>query len=157
MQIFLKEGGIPLKVLQVANVIYFKQNACKFGTPYGESKITSEVNWMPLKICHENERRCLFACLVQKLLKTQPYRDMQTKHFCFDSHRALKTGLKKEDKSLIQRVVMAIGHILGRGLVGLLWLLWCVFLKCFYKLHQFKQRFHVDPQGNLNKTVSIIP
>lgn len=87
----------------------------------------------------------------------QPYRDMQTKHFCFDSHRALKTGLKKENKSLIQRVVMAIGHILRRGLVGLLWLLWCVFLKCFYKLHQFKQRFHVDPQGNLNKTVSIIP
>ena len=46
---------------------------------------------------------------------------------------------------------MAIGSILRKSLYGLLWSLWWVVLKCFDKLNPFKRRFHVDPQGNLDR------
>lgn len=87
-------------MLQIVKVIYFKKNVCKFGTPYGESKITSEVKWMQLKICHGNERPCLFVCLVYRRPKAQPYCDLQIKDLCFHSHRTLKIGLEIENKSL---------------------------------------------------------
>ena len=52
---------------------------------------------------------------------------------------------------------MAIGSILRRSLNALLYSLWWVVLKYFDKLHPLKRRFHLDPQDNLDKTVSITP
>ena len=52
---------------------------------------------------------------------------------------------------------MAIGSILMRSLNGLLYSLWWVVLKCFDKFNPLKRRFHLDPQSNLDKTVSITP
>ena len=46
---------------------------------------------------------------------------------------------------------MAIGYILRRSLNALLYSLWWVVLKYFDKLHPLKRRFHLDPQGNLEK------